>query len=77
MAFYDLMVKESMIPSESGGKILQALGDLNKKLEIQTHHATSDQRTKNINAVKGLITGLFCEKRAFRALARSGAGFGF
>ena len=62
MAFYDLMVKESMIPSESGGKILQALGDLNKKLEIQTHHATSDQRTKNINAVKGLIQDCFVKK---------------
>ena len=61
MAFFDLIVKESKFP-ENNQKILKALKNLNQKLNIQTHHVTTDIRQQNINMVKGLITSGFVSK---------------
>ncbi len=62
MAFYELMAGDSKFPRAGSGKIIAALQNLNKKLETQTHHATSEQRKANINTVKGLIQDFFVKK---------------
>ena len=78
MAFYELMARESKIPrADDSGKILNALHDLNKKLEIQTHHATSEQRRKNINTVKGLIQDFFVKKEPSQLLHGPGLALDF
>ena len=61
MAFYELVIKESKYPGDSI-RILEALNEINKKLEISTHHVTSEQRKDNINVIKGLIQDYFVKK---------------
>ncbi len=69
MAFYELMIKENKIPSpEKTNQLIKSLYKLNERLEIQTHHATTDQRKNNINAVKGLIGDYFVRKEPSQLL---------
>ena len=76
MAFYELMIKESRIPADSN-QILKAICDLNKKLEQQTHHATSNQRKKNINTAKGLIQDYFVKREPSQLLHGPGLTLDF
>lgn len=58
MAFYELVIKETKFPGDSD-RILEALHEVNTSLDIPTHHATPEQRKKNINKIKGLIQDFF------------------
>ena len=61
MAFYHLIIRENKIP-DNEKEILRALSKVNKRLEKTTHHATIEQRKKNIHTVKGLIQNYFVER---------------
>ena len=58
MAFYELVIEESKAPNNIK-KIIEGLKNVNKKLEHISHHATVEQREKNIATVKGLIQKYF------------------
>ena len=76
MAFYELVIKENKSP-ENIGNILEALSKVNKKLDVQTHHATLDQRKKNISMVKRINTRIFCKKRTTTSFSWSRISHGF
>jgi hypothetical protein len=58
MAFFELMVKEGKSPTNSSA-IMASVNKINSKLTRHSHHATTDDRIKNINIAKGLIQGNF------------------
>ena len=78
MAFYELMIKDSKVPAdEKANKLMKGLHKLNERLETQTHHATTDQRKKNINTVKGLIQDCFVRKEPSELLHGPGLTLDF
>ncbi len=69
MAFYELVVKESKYPDpEKVDEVLESLNGVNDKLDRTTHHATVEQRKKNIGVIKGLIQSYFTEKEPTQIL---------
>lgn len=61
MAFYQLLVKDDLSPSDSSG-ILHSLTDLQKRIKMETHHCTTDGRRSNIDLTVGLLRPYFTKK---------------
>ncbi len=60
MAFYEL-IKEGKEPHEYG-KIIEALTDLSTRIKSAHHYVRSEDRRKNINICKGLISPYFKDR---------------
>lgn len=61
MAFFDLMIKESMFPNDSK-KIMVCLNNLTNKIEVGQKQTKAADRKTNINVAKGLIRDEFIKK---------------
>lgn len=61
MAFYELLVEEELSPCDSI-KILQSLTDLQRRIKVETHYATTDGRKANIALTAGLLRPNFVKK---------------
>ena len=61
MAFFNLIIHQECSPFEPKG-IMDALTNLQKKLNLSSHYTTTAQREKNIDQTKGLIQKLFVKK---------------
>lgn len=61
MAFYELLVKEDLSPCDSE-KILQSLTDLQRRIKVETHYATTEGRKDNIALTAGLLRTNFVKK---------------
>lgn len=58
MAFYDLIFKEGMTPS-NGEAIVKSLNDLTDRIKVGQKHIKSEDRKENVAVVNGLIRGSF------------------
>jgi len=58
MAFFDLIVTEQKTPANPT-EIMRALKGLANRMQTGAHYETTENRTHNINAVKGLIQAQF------------------
>ena len=61
MAFFNLIVRQGKQPIDSK-KIMESLKELSSKLETQSHHVKSSDRTNNIRITVGLIQTYFVYK---------------
>lgn len=61
MALYELIVSEGKSPVDNKG-IIESLKSLQTKLTTTGHYITSDDRRKNIDLTKGLISNYFAKK---------------
>ncbi|WP_238987004.1 DUF262 domain-containing protein [Lyngbya aestuarii] len=61
MAFFDLVIESELLPADPQG-IMQALKNLQKKLDISRGYKTIKGRKTNINQTKGLIQEFFVKK---------------
>jgi len=61
MALFELIVKEGKSPDNFSG-IVNALQGLQSKLTTTGHYIKADDRIKNINLTKGLISNFFVKK---------------
>ncbi|TVQ23653.1 MAG: DUF262 domain-containing protein [Leptolyngbya sp. DLM2.Bin15] len=71
MAFYELCIKEGKSPFDSH-RIMQALENLQGRLQVAAGQIRSGPRAQNIAVTKGLIQSLFEEKEP--GVAQQGAG---
>lgn len=60
MAFYELMIKEGKEPYDYK-EIIKALTGLSSKIKSASHYVKTEDRRKNINLCKGLISPYFKE----------------
>lgn len=61
MAFFDLIVQRKKSPDQSK-RIIDALENLDDKLEKGAHYETTANRQKNVDLTKGLIQSFFVDK---------------
>lgn len=54
MALYYLLVKEDLSPFDSAG-MFNSLYDLQSRIKVDTHYATTENRQQNIALTKGLM----------------------
>lgn len=54
MAFYELLVKEDLSPFDYQG-IIKSLEDLQRRIKVDTHYATTENRKNNIAVTVGLL----------------------
>ncbi len=71
MAFYDLVIREGMYPSEYG-EIMDSLNNLTNSIEVGQKQTKAADRQKNINITKGLIRDHFVKQDV--AAFQHGAG---
>ncbi|MEG4488202.1 GmrSD restriction endonuclease domain-containing protein [Microcoleus sp. D2_18a_B4] len=61
MAFFELIIESERLPADPQ-KIMEALANLQKSLQLSKRYAEITDRIKNINKTKGLIQDYFAEK---------------
>ena len=61
MAFYELIIRESMFPDDSNA-IMASLKNLTNRIEVGQKQTKADDRKDNVNVVKGLIRDHFVKK---------------
>ncbi len=61
MAFFDLIVNQELFPADPKA-IMDALKNLQQKLDLSRRYATIQARKNNINQTKGLIQDYFAKK---------------
>lgn len=61
MAFFELLVKKDLSPCDPI-KILHSLTDLQNRIKVETHYATTEGREKNIALTIGLLEPNFVKK---------------
>lgn len=61
MAFFDLMIKQELFPANPE-EIMNALKNIQQKLDLSRRYATIQDRRNNINQTKGLIQDYFAKK---------------
>jgi hypothetical protein len=61
MAFFELIIESERLPADPQ-KIMEALTNLQKSLQLSKRYAEITDRIKNINKTKGLIQDYFAEK---------------
>jgi hypothetical protein len=71
MAVFDLVVRQEKSPDRVP-EIFDALINTGESLTSAAHYATTDDRTRNINTIKGLIQDHFVDRRP--PVFTSGAG---
>ena len=61
MAFFELIIDSERLPADPQ-KIMEALTNLQKSLQLSKRYAEITDRIKNINKTKGLIQDYFAKK---------------
>ena len=76
MALYYLLVKEDLSPFDSAG-MLNSLYDLQSRIKVDTHYATTENRQQNIALTKGLMLPFFVKKEPSALSHGSGLALDF
>ena len=76
MAFYELLVNQDLSPCDSK-EILDSLIDLQKRIKMETHYATTDGRQHNITLTANLLRPWFVKKEPPALLHGSGLAIDF
>ncbi|MCU0549404.1 MAG: DUF262 domain-containing protein [Leptolyngbya sp. Prado105] len=61
MAYFDLVITEELLPADPN-RIMNALKNLQQKLDLSRRYAKVHDRVRNINQTKGLIQQYFAKK---------------
>lgn len=76
MAMYELLVKEDLSPFDNRG-LINSLTDLQRRIKVETHYATTINRQKNISVTKGLMQPYFVKKEPSALSHGSGLALDF
>lgn len=76
MALYDLLVKEDLSPCDNTG-LFNGLYDLQSRIKVDTHYATTENRQQNIALTKGLMLPYFAKKEPSALSHGSGLALDF
>lgn len=76
MAFFELLVKEDLSPFDNKG-LLNSLFDLQSRIKVETHYATTENRRQNIDLTKGLMRPFFVKKEPAALAHGSGLALDF
>lgn len=76
MAMFELLVKEDLSPYDNNG-LLKSLYDLQSRIKVETHYATTENRRQNIDLTKGLIRPFFVKKEPAALAHGSGLALDF
>lgn len=76
MAMYDFLVKEDLSPFDSVG-LFNSLRDLQSRIKVDTHYATTENRQQNIALTKGLMLPFFVRKEPSALSHGSGLALDF
>lgn len=76
MAMFELLVKEDLSPYDNNG-LLKSLYDLQSRIKVETHYATTENRRQNIDLTKGLIRPFFVRKEPAALAHGSGLALDF
>jgi hypothetical protein len=76
MALYYLLVKEDLSPFDSAG-MFNSLYDLQSRIKVDTHYATTENRQQNIALTKGLMLPFFVKKEPSALSHGSGLALDF
>ena len=76
MGMFDLLVKEDLSPFDNQG-LLKSLYDLQSRIKVETHYATTENRRKNINVTEGLMRPFFVKKEPAALAHGSGLALDF
>jgi len=76
MAFYELLVVEDLSPYDNE-KLLKSLSDLQSRIKVDTHYATTENRKNNIGLTKGLMNSNFVKKEPSALSHGSGLAIDF
>ena len=76
IALYDLLVKEDLSPFDNAG-LINSLRDLQSRIKVETHYATTENRCKNIAVTKGLMQPFFVKKEPSALSHGSGLALDF
>lgn len=76
MAMYDLLVKEDLSPFDNSG-LIRSLYDLQSRIKVDTHYATTQNRRTNIALTKGLMQPFFVKKEPAALSHGSGLALDF
>jgi uncharacterized protein with ParB-like and HNH nuclease domain len=61
MAFFDLVIRKELSPTDPDG-IIDALRELQRKLDLSSHYTTTENRKSNIKQTIGLVQDYFAKK---------------
>ena len=76
MALYDLLVKEDLSPFDNAG-LFNSLYNLQSRIKVDTHYATTENRQQNIALTKGLMLPFFVKKEPSALSHGSGLALDF
>jgi hypothetical protein len=76
MAFFELLVKQDLSPYDNV-KLLKSLINLQSRIKVDTHYATTETRRKNIGLTIGLIQSSFVKKEPSALSHGSGLAIDF
>ena len=76
MAMFELLVKEDLSPFDNDG-LLKSLYDLQRRIKVETHYATTNKRRQNIDLTKGLMRPFFVKKEPAALAHGSGLALDF
>lgn len=76
MAFYELLAIEELSPYDNK-KLLMSITDLQSRIKVDTHYATTENRRNNIALTKGLIQSSFVKKEPAALSHGSGLALDF
>ena len=76
MALYDLLVKEDLSPFDNAG-LFNSLHNLQSRIKVDTHYATTENRKQNIALTKGLMLPFFVKKEPSALSHGSGLALDF
>ena len=76
MALYDLLVKEDLSPFDNTG-LFNSLFNLQSRIKVDTHYATTENRQQNIALTKGLMLPFFVKKEPSALSHGSGLALDF
>lgn len=76
IALYDLLVKEDLSPFDNDG-LFNSLHDLQSRIKVETHYATTENRRQNIAVTKGLMQPFFVKKEPSALSHGSGLALDF
>ena len=62
MAIFDLVVRQEKAPDRPV-ELFAAIAGIGSQLSAASHYATAEDRTRNINTIKGLIQDFFVDRR--------------
>ena len=76
MALYDLLDKEDLSPFDNAG-LFNSLHNLQSRIKVDTHYATTENRKQNIALTKGLMLPFFVKKEPSALSHGSGLALDF